>query len=69
MLFSMRTFQCRCAQPQFFENVHCHSRGAGIGFKPAALDLHDFDAAPELQRCGNYRLAIQSLTAMEARGG
>lgn len=35
----MKTFRCSCGNRIFFENTHCVSCGAPLGFDPARLDL------------------------------
>lgn len=35
----MKTFRCSCGNRTFFENTHCVSCGAPLGFDPARLDL------------------------------
>ena len=42
----MKRFRCDCGSQVFFDNDHCLSCGARLGFDPAVLDPQDFSVLP-----------------------
>ncbi len=54
---AMKTFQCSCRQPLFFDNQECLKCGSSVGYDPASLELSALRPARE---AGRWQLARDS---------